>query len=126
MHIMTHLTHGTAERIATRAASIPNADTPHFVRGKAEGAFVIVVAAVGLLISMTLVPASVWASSQEPGEQAKQAISAQLKSDRLPKPGIPAACRGEAWGHESHECLAAIYERSGRPFDETIRTVLPR
>ena len=48
-------------------------------------------------------------------------INASQKQDRLPVSPTETACRGQAWGAESDECLVMIAREAGRGADFKVR-----
>jgi len=46
-----------------------------------------------------------------------------IKTARLPMPEIDFACKGQAWGAESADCLRAIAAQSGKHKDRAVRMI---
>ncbi|MDX8435459.1 MULTISPECIES: hypothetical protein [Mesorhizobium] len=46
-----------------------------------------------------------------------------IKTGRLPMPQIDFACKGQAWGAESADCLRAIAEQSGKHRERAVRMI---
>jgi hypothetical protein len=65
----------------------------------------------GMVFAPTVGPA--FASLNPPANVVDGALTT-TKTARLPMPEIDFACKGQAWGAESTECLRVIAEQSGK------------
>lgn len=78
------------------------------------------VVAGAALISMAFTPSSgpAFASFNQPAKIGDE-VKTTTKTSRLPLRGSDSACRGQAWGAESYDCLVQIARDSGK--SETVR-----
>jgi hypothetical protein len=74
-------------------------------------------------LSMALFPTSgpAWASFGGPLKLTEDAATA--KTYRLPLSQIERACRGQAWGAESADCLGVIVKESGQGKPRKVRMI---
>ena len=75
---------------------------------------------VGMAFTPTVGPA--FASLNPPANMVDGAPTT-TKTARLPKPEIDFACKGQAWGAESADCLRAIAEQSGVHKTRAVRMI---
>lgn len=74
--------------------------------------------------SMVLAPVSGPAfASLNPPANVVQGATTTLKTARLPQPTIDFACKGQAWGAETADCLRAIAEQSGQHKARAVRMI---
>lgn len=75
-------------------------------------------------LSMALIPTSgpAWASFGAPFKLAEDAVTT-AKTYRLPMSQTDRACRGQAWGAESADCLGVIVAESGLGKARKVRMV---
>jgi hypothetical protein len=75
-------------------------------------------------LSMALIPTSgpAWASFGGPLKLTEDAATT-AKAYRLPLSQIERACRGQAWGAESADCLGVIVKESGPGKPRKVRMV---
>ncbi|MBN9216351.1 MAG: hypothetical protein J0I79_00205 [Mesorhizobium sp.] len=74
----------------------------------------------GMAFTPTVGPA--FASLNPPANIADGAMTT-TRTARLPMPAIDFACKGQAWGAESVDCLRAIAEQSGSHKARAIRMI---
>lgn len=74
----------------------------------------------GMAFAPTVGPA--FASLNPPANIADGALTT-TRTARLPMPAIDFACKGQAWGAESADCLRAIAEQSGTHKARAIRMI---
>jgi hypothetical protein len=74
----------------------------------------------GMAFAPTVGPA--FASLNPPANIADGALTT-TRTARLPMPAIDFACKGQAWGAESVDCLRAIAEQSGTHKARAIRMI---
>ena len=82
--------------------------------------------AIGTVVfaGMIFTPASGPAfASFNPPANVVQGAPTTLKTARLPEPEIDFACKGQAWGAESSDCLRAIAQQSGQHRDRAVRMI---
>ncbi len=76
------------------------------------------------LAVMFLMPASGPAfASLNPPANVVEGAPTTIKTARLPEPEIDFACKGQAWGAESAECLRVIAAQSGVHKERAIRMI---
>lgn len=75
---------------------------------------------VGMMFAPTVGPA--FASLNPPANIVDGALTT-TKTARLPMPEIDFACKGQAWGAESADCLRAIAEQSGVHKTRAVRMI---
>jgi hypothetical protein len=75
-------------------------------------------------LSMALIPTSgpAWASFGGPLKLTEDAAT-NAKTLRLPLSQIERACRGQAWGAESADCLGVIVKESGHGKPRKVRMI---
>lgn len=78
------------------------------------------VAFAGMMFTPAAGPA--FASLNPPANVVEGAPTTN-KTARLPMPEIDFACKGQAWGAESADCLRAIAEQSGMHRDRAVRMI---
>ncbi len=74
----------------------------------------------GMAFAPTVGPA--FASLNPPANVVEGALTT-TKTARLPMPEVDFACKGQAWGAESVDCLRAIAEQSGTHKVRSIRMI---
>ncbi|CAN7312017.1 hypothetical protein LJR234_001730 [Mesorhizobium amorphae] len=62
-------------------------------------------------------------ASFNPPANVIDGASTTVKTARLPKPEIDFACKGQAWGAESADCLRVIAAQSGVHRDRAVRMI---
>jgi hypothetical protein len=75
---------------------------------------------IGMAFAPTIGPAF---ASLNPPANLVEGAQTTTRTARLPMPVIDFACRGQAWGAESIDCLRAIAEQSGTHKARTIRMI---
>ncbi len=76
------------------------------------------------LAVMFLTPASGPAfASLNPPANVVEGAPTTIKTARLPEPEIDVACKGQAWGAESADCLRVIAAQSGVHKERAIRMI---
>jgi hypothetical protein len=75
---------------------------------------------VGMAFAPTVGPAF---ASLNPPANIVDGAPTTTKTARLPMPQIDFACKGQAWGAESADCLRAIAEQSGIHRAQAIRMI---
>ncbi|TGQ67469.1 hypothetical protein EN829_024190 [Mesorhizobium sp. M00.F.Ca.ET.186.01.1.1] len=79
-----------------------------------------VCAFAGMAFTPTVGPAF---ASLNPPANIVDGASTTTRTARLPMPTIDFACKGQAWGAESVDCLRAIAEQSGAHKERAIRMI---
>lgn len=75
-------------------------------------------------VSMMAAPASGPAfASLNPPANVVEGAQTTLKTARLPEPEIDFACKGQAWGAESADCLRVIALQSGQHRARAVRMI---
>jgi hypothetical protein len=75
---------------------------------------------VGMMFAPTVGPAF---ASLNPPANIVDGAPTTTKTARLPMPEIDFACKGQAWGAESSDCLRAIAEQSGVHKTRAVRMI---
>ncbi|UVK40200.1 hypothetical protein LHFGNBLO_001637 [Mesorhizobium sp. AR10] len=75
---------------------------------------------VGMAFTPTVGPAF---ASLNPPANVVDGATTTVKTARLPMPEIDFACKGQAWGAESADCLRVIAAQSGKHKDRAIRMI---
>ena len=78
------------------------------------------VAFVGMMFTPTIGPAF---ASLNPPANVVDGAPTTIKTARLPMPEIDFACKGQAWGAESADCLRVIAAQSGKHRDRAVRMI---
>jgi hypothetical protein len=78
------------------------------------------VALAGMMLAPTIGPA--FASWNPPANIVEGALTT-TKTARLPMPEIDFACKGQAWGAETADCLRVIAEQSGKHRAGAVRMI---
>lgn len=74
-----------------------------------------------IAIAIASVASVTSSAARDPGSLA---VNTAGKEQRIaPGPGIASACKGQSWGHESRECLAAILNRTQSGRQRPIRII---
>jgi hypothetical protein len=74
-----------------------------------------------IAIAIAAVASVASSAARDPGSLA---LNTAGKEQRIaPAPGIDSACKGQNWGHESTECLAAILNRTQSGRQRPIRII---
>jgi hypothetical protein len=75
---------------------------------------------IGMAFTPTIGPAF---ASLNPPANVVDGAQTTIKTARLPMPATDFACKGQAWGAESIDCLRAIAEQSGAHKARAIRMI---
>ncbi|TSE12490.1 hypothetical protein C1D09_008855 [Mesorhizobium intechi] len=77
-------------------------------------------AVIGMAVTPPVGPAF---ASLNPPANLVDGAPTTIKTDRLPMSALDFACKGQAWGAESVDCLRAIAEQSGTHKARAIRMI---
>lgn len=120
MHAKVQITSGNRFQAPERADRRPKLALRQRASDHPMGMFMALAACAfaGMAFTPTVGPA--FASLNPPANVIE---GAPTTTARLPMPAIDFACRGQAWGAESVDCLRAIAEQSGTHKTRAIRMI---
>ncbi|ESY90618.1 hypothetical protein [Mesorhizobium sp. LNHC229A00] len=122
MHAKVQITSGNRLEAPERADRRPKLALRQRATDHPMGMFMALAACAfaGMAFTPTVGPA--FASLNPPANLVEGAPTTTTTA-RLPMPAIDFACRGQAWGAESVDCLRAIAEQSGTHKTRAIRMI---
>ncbi|MBZ9727670.1 hypothetical protein LB554_27370 [Mesorhizobium sp. CO1-1-11] len=122
MHAKVQITSGNRFEAPERADRRPKLALRQRASDHPMGMFMALAACAfaGMALTPTVGPAF---ASLNPPANVIEGAPTTTTTARLPLPAIDFACRGQAWGAESVDCLRAIAEQSGTHKTRAIRMI---
>ncbi|MBZ9747392.1 hypothetical protein LB516_19265 [Mesorhizobium sp. CO1-1-7] len=122
MHAKVQITSGNRFQAPERADRRPKLALRQRASDHPMGMFMALAACAfaGMALTPTVGPAF---ASLNPPANVIEGAPTTTTTARLPLPAIDFACRGQAWGAESVDCLRAIAEQSGTHKTRAIRMI---